>query len=76
MGAIFPNGTKPCANCGTATSAMTDRGEPTPDECALCIRLGDRSLVRIIRLFNEATTEAERADIRARFAAAKGRSHT
>lgn len=68
MGAIFPDETRICTNCGRGRTAAGER------ECGLCLRLGDRSLVRIIRLFAEAETEAERAAIRGRFAAAKGRS--
>lgn len=68
MSAIFgPIAMHPCPNCG-------QRVEGETPECAVCRKLGDRSLTRFIRLMGQATTPEERAELRRRFDAAKGRS--
>lgn len=67
MSAIFgPIGQHACPNCG----ASVEGDEP---ECVLCRKLGDRSLVRLLRLLPGAS-EGERRELLTRFHAAKGRS--
>jgi hypothetical protein len=48
-------------------------GHPAPEECAVCLKLGDRSLVWFMREMRGADDE-QRAELRARFAAARGNS--
>lgn len=67
MSAIFGNiGQHACPNCGT-------RVEGDEPECVVCRKLGDRSLVRLLRELPRAS-EGERQELLARFHAAKGRS--
>lgn len=68
MSAIFGNIEQhACPNCG----ARVEGAEP---ECAVCRKLGDRSLVRLLRELPQAA-EGERQELLARFRAAKGRSY-
>lgn len=73
MGAIFGDiAQRDCANCGQ----RLDLGVPSDeDECKVCQKLGDRSLTRFMRLIRESKSDEERAEIRRRFDAAKGRSY-
>lgn len=75
MSAIFGSDpTTRCANCGILL--RLELGTTiTPDlECKVCEKLGDRSLLRFMREMREARSDEERAALRARFDAAKGRS--
>jgi hypothetical protein len=68
--AIFGNiGQHACTNCGSST-------EGTEPECLFCRRIGDRSLIRIMREMRECRTAEARHALLARFHAAKGRTWT
>lgn len=67
-----------CVQCGTSYyvtggSLITDVA-PSDGTCAVCLKLGDRSLLWLLRAMKDARSDEERATIRARFAAAKDRS--
>jgi hypothetical protein len=64
-----------CDRCGTEDFRNVD--PPTilrQKRCATCVKLGDRSLLWYMREMRAATTDEQRAELRARFAAAKGNS--
>jgi hypothetical protein len=61
-----------CIRCGCRTSKGEQEDER--DTCRVCDKLGDRSLVWFQRAIAEASTDAEKASLRERFALAFGRS--
>ena len=71
MGVIFADISTTCVRCQYASVSS----ESPWDECGLCRMLGDRCLVWYMRAMKEAGTDkAAVAELRARFAAARGRS--
>lgn len=78
MGSFDLNLKTPCSRCGVEMQLPEN-----PDTrarvmanpvCTLCKKLGDRSLVWFGRAWAAATSDEERAEIKRRFAAARGRS--
>ena len=64
-----------CARCLHPFMRQEATGEvPAETEDAVCRKLGDRSLVWFLRAYREAEGDDERANIRRRFDAARGRS--
>ena len=79
MGAMWPEDKAPCWRCEhtvvlpdnpDARKRLLDKGVT----CKVCDKLGDRSLLWYGRAYQAATTDEERAAIKQRFAAARGRS--
>ena len=75
MGFIDPLKTEPCLRCGLATHPVS---VPSTGEwvyvCGLCQKLGDRSLVWLLRMHATAMTGDERDHVKARFRQARGRA--
>lgn len=61
-----------CERCGVPFPRPDAEGAPR--ECAVCLKLGDRSLLWFLRAYKGSQNEGERADVLRRFHAAKGRS--
>jgi len=64
-----------CNRCGCTFTYPERVGQVPPEECNICVKLGDRSLVSYMRRMQLAKSPEERAAIRALFDAAKGRSN-
>lgn len=72
MSAIF--GERPPRICSRCDRPVRDVEPVVDGECPVCAKLGDRSLIWFIKEMQRAATPEERAELRARFDAARSRS--
>lgn len=68
--------TQTCTECRTPFEAFEMGGQPLATVCAVCVKIGPRSLLRLQALLREANTDEERTAIMDEFHAAKGRADT